>query len=140
MAQEVIDLSTLKKPQKPKLETVPPLSKEDEERLEALAAAHPEDAPESRERVTTAFLVLVMPNSEVVVGTLDSKVVLDRPPTSNDVYGACATVQRDIQAMVSAQQTAQLQIQLAQGYAQQAAQAQQAQQVLAKLPPNLGKR
>jgi hypothetical protein len=134
VAAQAVDLSKYKA--SGKIADVPPLSEDDEARVEALAEAHPEDAPELGNRVHTAFLVLVMPGGEIAAASLDTTVVLDRPPSTTDIYSACSVILRDIAAMQTAQQTQALQLQTARAFAQQ----QQAQQLMSKLPPDLKSR
>jgi hypothetical protein len=132
-----VDLSGIKDrvaKERDHLTSLPPLSPEDEEAVAALAAAHPEDVPDHREPVATAFVVFVTREGQVVGSPdLNIPIVPDRAPSPADLYGACANILKDIQAMESAQQAHQLQLQFAQAMAQR----QQSQQVLAALPKNL---
>lgn len=82
----------------------------------------------------TAFLVIEMPDGSVTVSPqLDINVMVERPPTIDDVFRASATVVRDVQveqtAMKAAQHVVNAQMQLG----RQIAEAQQNQQILSQM-------
>lgn len=102
-----------------------------QEQLEAMAAAHPPE-PELPPIpvVTTAFLVVVSSDGQTMAtGDLHHQVIQSRLPSADDIYSACAVIQKDITTTESAMRTQQAMIQ----YGQQMQQQAQAQQLAAGL-------
>jgi hypothetical protein len=132
---DVVDLAAFKAE---KNDEIPPLTPEEEALLDEQVAAHPEDAPDPRTPVVTAFLVYVT-REGVYMGTPDLNMLLapDRLPTLDDMYAAVSVIKKDLAAIESAQQSVKYQAQMVQQMASQNAQRQQTQQILNTLPPNL---
>lgn len=114
------------------------LTPEQREQLAALAEEHgvePEGQP-----VATAFIVAIGRNGEVVATSdVTLPVVPDRQATTDDMYGACSVVLKDITAQTAAATTQGLMVQMSRAIQEQ----QQQQQMLARLQqgdPKLGRR
>jgi hypothetical protein len=86
------------------------LTDEQKQALAQMAEANPPTAQETGTPVTTAFLVIVSKDGAVVADSNLARafdLVLDRGANLDDIYGAVSVVQKDIQAMETAQRTQQ---------------------------------
>jgi hypothetical protein len=86
------------------------LTDEQKQALAKMAEDNPPTAEEKGTRVTTAFLVVVGKDGAVVADAnlaIAFDLVLDRGAIFDDIYGAASVVQKDIQAMETAQRTQQ---------------------------------
>lgn len=129
---EIVDLSQYKsKPVEPSLDDLTP---EQQEQLASIAEETETEVP--LHLVTTAFVVVVE-TSGAVIATADldaaTKIRLERQPSADDIYGACAAVQKSITAQETAGFTQQAMLAMSQAVARQ----QQEQQLLAQVGPNL---
>jgi hypothetical protein len=80
----------------------------------------PQPGPAPKEKVDTAFTVVVTLDGNVQVILYEGEdFLVDRNPTPDLVYGACAVVQKDMQAQETAQATVQFQMAQARAIAQQ---------------------
>ncbi len=90
-----------------------PLTEEEQSELlhlQALEAelqqSEPQQASEDAPRVTTAFLVLVQPDGQVVATSdMSTRFYSERAANVNDMYSGCQLVVRDIQASITSQHT-----------------------------------
>lgn len=95
-----IDLSALrsKKTEGPAIDDLSP------EQREALAAMADEECVQEAVACRTAFVVFVSEEGQTVVtGDLDMAFMRSALPTMDDIYAACAVIQKDIVATQSAQ-------------------------------------
>lgn len=85
----------------------------------------PEETDQDSIKARTAFLVVVYDNGDVVASPdLDLPVERQEIPSTDDMYGACAVVQRDIQMQLTAHHTMIAMQQLAMAQAQRLQEAQ----------------
>lgn len=127
---DVVDLSTLKNKtsNNPDFEDLTP---EQQEALAAKAEANgivPEEPKGTP--VRTAFIVVVDSNGEVFVSTdLNQALDLAFEPSPDDIYGAAATIQRDMTVQMTASSTVMGMQQMAAAQAQRMQHAQIAAQL-----------
>src|SRR6059058_1348406 len=101
---DVVDLSNLRKPApKPDSPSLDDLGPEDQEALNK----HVENNPDAGAmRARTAFLVVVENDGKTAVAhDLSIPLVLDHPPTTDEIYAAISLVANDIQVQLSASYT-----------------------------------
>ena len=126
---EPIDLSTLKNKRSPEEEAEQAFDSLSDEEKQRLFEAANNAEPEARQ-VRTAFLVIINPEGDVQV-TAELNVPLQRAhiPNNDEIYSACATVQKDILVQDTSVRTAMTMQQVAM-QAQQQFQAQRLAQSL----------
>lgn len=97
-----------------------------------LSAVKPQE--ETVLEVSTAFLVYIGKNGDVVMtNDLTTALIIERPASPDEVYGACAVVQKDLAARETAMQSGYAVAQIAQQQ-MAAAQNQQLQQQILNAP------
>jgi hypothetical protein len=111
---------------------LPEPTDEQKEALAAMAEAAGVDPSEGLPKVETAFLVIVTKHGSTVA-THDLNEVnafsVERPATADDMYAACAVVQKDIQIQEQATATVQTMMATTQAMAQKAQEAQMRQKL-----------
>lgn len=101
------------------------LTPEQREALAKMADEHPPGEDEIGIPVTTAFLVAIgLDGAVVATADLTQKFVPRRGATGDDIYGAAAVVQKDLQVAETAQRTQQQMMAVGQAMQRQAQEAQ----------------
>lgn len=122
---DVPDLSQFAKPddEPPKFKD---LTEQEREVIRQMAEADAASQQPQQQalQVTTAFLVAILPDGNVVVSpTLDAPIELQHEATPAEILGACAFVQADVSTGLGAQKTQHVMAQMGQALKQQAEEA-----------------